>query len=73
VIFLTVHMLVILRIRLMVYVKQAIMKTILCYGDSNTFGYIPETGMRYPFDIVNNGWHLYHKDISTYATLSRAS
>lgn len=24
------------------------MTTILCYGDSNTFGYIPETGMRYP-------------------------
>ena len=27
------------------------MKTILCYGDSNTFGYIPETGMRYPKSI----------------------
>ena len=27
------------------------MKTILCYGDSNTYGYIPETGMRYPRDI----------------------
>ena len=27
------------------------MKTVLCYGDSNTFGYIPETGMRYPRDI----------------------
>ena len=27
------------------------MKTILCYGDSNTFGYIPETGMRYPKNI----------------------
>ncbi|ADL36490.1 GDSL-family lipase/acylhydrolase (plasmid) [Butyrivibrio proteoclasticus B316] len=27
------------------------MKTILCYGDSNTYGYIPETGMRYPKDI----------------------
>ena len=27
------------------------MKTILCYGDSNTYGYIPETGMRYPRDV----------------------
>lgn len=26
-------------------------KTILCYGDSNTYGYIPETGMRYPRNI----------------------
>ena len=26
-------------------------KTILCYGDSNTFGYEPETGMRYPRDV----------------------
>ena len=24
-------------------------------------------------DIVNNGWHIYHKDISTYAALSKAS
>ena len=27
------------------------MKTVLCYGDSNTFGYIPETGMRYSVDV----------------------
>lgn len=27
------------------------MKTVLCYGDSNTYGYVPETGMRYPRDI----------------------
>ncbi len=27
------------------------MKTVLCYGDSNTFGYVPETGMRYPRDV----------------------
>lgn len=27
------------------------MTTILCYGDSNTYGYIPETGMRYPRDV----------------------
>ncbi len=27
------------------------MKTVLCYGDSNTYGYIPETGMRYPKDV----------------------
>lgn len=27
------------------------MVTVLCYGDSNTFGYIPETGMRYPRDV----------------------
>ena len=26
-------------------------KTVLCYGDSNTYGYVPETGMRYPKDI----------------------
>ncbi|MCR4923349.1 MAG: SGNH/GDSL hydrolase family protein [Lachnospiraceae bacterium] len=26
-------------------------KTILCYGDSNTYGYIPENGMRYKKDI----------------------
>lgn len=25
-----------------------LMKTVLCYGDSNTYGYNPETGMRYP-------------------------
>lgn len=27
------------------------MKTILCYGDSNTYGYDPRTGLRYPEDI----------------------
>lgn len=27
------------------------MKTVLCYGDSNTYGYIPETGMRYDRDV----------------------
>lgn len=27
------------------------MKTILCYGDSNTYGYDPETGMRYPEEV----------------------
>ena len=27
------------------------MTTVLCYGDSNTFGYVPETGMRYPKDV----------------------
>ena len=27
------------------------MKTVLCYGDSNTYGYVPETGMRYPKEI----------------------
>ena len=27
------------------------MKTILCYGDSNTFGYVPGSGMRYPYDV----------------------
>ena len=26
-------------------------KTILCYGDSNTYGYNPEDGMRYPEDV----------------------
>jgi len=27
------------------------MKTILCYGDSNTFGYDPKSGLRYPADV----------------------
>lgn len=27
------------------------MKNALCYGDSNTYGYVPETGMRYPKDV----------------------
>jgi lysophospholipase L1-like esterase len=31
------------------------MVTVLCYGDSNTFGYIPETGMRYPRDVLYPG------------------
>lgn len=26
-------------------------KTIVCYGDSNTYGYNPETGMRYPKNV----------------------
>ncbi len=31
--------------------KDEKMKTILCYGDSNTYGYNPSDGMRYPEDI----------------------
>ena len=27
------------------------MKTVLCYGDSNTYGYDPNTGLRYPVDV----------------------
>jgi len=27
------------------------MKTILCYGDSNTWGYDPETGSRFPYEV----------------------
>ncbi len=27
------------------------MKTVLCYGDSNTYGYNPSNGMRYPEDV----------------------
>jgi len=27
------------------------MKTVLCYGDSNTYGYDPRTGLRYPPDV----------------------
>ncbi len=27
------------------------MTTVLCYGDSNTYGYVPETGMRYPRNV----------------------
>ena len=26
-------------------------KTVLCYGDSNTYGYNPTTGLRYPRNI----------------------
>ena len=26
-------------------------KQILCYGDSNTWGFMPGTGMRYPADV----------------------
>ena len=27
------------------------MKTVLCYGDSNTYGFDPRNGLRYPSDI----------------------
>jgi len=27
------------------------MKTVLCYGDSNTYGYDPSNGLRYPEDV----------------------
>ena len=27
------------------------MTTVLCYGDSNTYGYSPRTGLRYPSDV----------------------
>ncbi len=27
------------------------MKTVLCYGDSNTYGYNPENGLRYPENV----------------------
>jgi len=27
------------------------MKNILCYGDSNTYGYNPENGQRYDYNI----------------------
>ena len=27
------------------------MTTVLCYGDSNTYGYDPKTGLRYPEDV----------------------
>ena len=27
------------------------MTTVLCYGDSNTYGHVPETGLRYPRDV----------------------
>ncbi len=30
---------------------QKLRKTILCYGDSNTYGYNPSNGLRYPEDI----------------------
>ena len=26
-------------------------RTVLCYGDSNTYGYVPETGTRYPVNV----------------------
>lgn len=31
------------------------MKTVLCYGDSNTYGYVPETGLRYPKEVRYTG------------------
>ena len=31
--------------------KSGMKKTVLCYGDSNTYGYVPETGMRYAGDV----------------------
>ena len=31
--------------------RTEIMKSILCYGDSNTHGFIPENGRRFPFDV----------------------
>ncbi len=30
---------------------RAKMKTVLCYGDSNTYGYMPGSGMRYPKEV----------------------
>ena len=30
-------------------------KTVLCYGDSNTFGYNPVNGLRYPLDVLWTG------------------
>ena len=27
------------------------MKTVLCYGDSNTYGFNPANGLRYPQDM----------------------
>ena len=27
------------------------MKQIVCFGDSNTYGYIPENGERYPWGV----------------------
>lgn len=31
------------------------MKTVLCYGDSNTYGFNPENGLRYPKDVRWSG------------------
>jgi lysophospholipase L1-like esterase len=36
---------------LIVRAKGASMKTVLCYGDSNTWGFDPETGERFPEDV----------------------
>ena len=35
------------------------MTTILCYGDSNTYGYNPVNGLRYPKDVRWTGCLLY--------------
>lgn len=34
------------------------MTTILCYGDSNTYGYNPVNGLRYTLDrsVADNAW-----------------
>ncbi len=35
--------------------KGVVMKKILCFGDSNTFGFVPENGARYPENIRWSG------------------
>ncbi len=34
-----------------IFLEEKIMKKILCFGDSNIFGFIPESGKRYPKNI----------------------
>ena len=34
------------------------MKTIVCYGDSNTYGYNPENGFRYEYEEPVSYTHL---------------
>ncbi|MDR1611412.1 MAG: SGNH/GDSL hydrolase family protein [Planctomycetota bacterium] len=54
------------------------MKYILCYGDSNTWGYEPETARRYDFDLrwpgvvqaaLGSGYHLYENALNGRTTV----
>ena len=56
------------------------MKTILCYGDSNTFGYIPETGLRYDVktrwprvlaELLGGGYHVVEEGLNGRTALGK--
>lgn len=54
------------------------MRNVLCYGDSNTWGYIPTTGERYPADVrwpgvmaaaLGSDWRVWEDGISGRSTV----